>query len=103
MRTAGMVTVGSAPPKPAGGSPATLSAITTAIAPAACAFRAFTVNPQVPRSTNAILPATAEAFVIAVQPSVVEGPAAFAASVANTKAPLKPGEVSAGPNVARPT
>src|ERR1051325_8611282 len=54
----------------------------TPTAPAFVAFLALTAKPQVPRSTRAILPATAAAFVKAVQPSVVAGPAAFAASCA---------------------
>src|SRR6266446_6860518 len=71
IRTAGIVIVGSNPPRPAGGLPATLSTMTTPIAPAACAFFAFAVNAQVPRSMSAIFPAIAAALVKVVQPSVV--------------------------------
>src|SRR4028118_2312773 len=46
MRTDGMVTVGSAPPRPAGGLPGALSATRTAIAPASWAF--FTLTGEAP-------------------------------------------------------
>src|SRR5579863_5017381 len=102
-RTAGMVMVGSVPPRPAGGDPGALSAMMTPTAPAFCAFFTLTVKAQVPRSMSAMLPATAAALVSAVQASVVSGPAALAASSATTTL-WGPGGVplgvTAGPNVA---
>ncbi len=62
----------------------------TAIAPALCALKAFVWNVQVPRSTSAILPATAAAFVNAVHPSVVAGPEPFAIVLAGTTVPVTP-------------
>src|SRR5215213_7765150 len=62
----------------------------TAIAPASCTILAFCVKPQVPRSTSAILPATAAALVKAEQASVVAGPAASDASAAATTGPVTP-------------
>src|SRR5881397_3304406 len=59
---AGMVIVGSVPPKPGGGVPATLSTTMTPIAPTFWTFLTLTVKPHVPRSTSAILPFTARAF-----------------------------------------
>ena len=61
-RTDGIVIVGSVPPSPVGGPPATLSTTITAFAPASWAFLTLTANPQTPRSTSAMLPATASAF-----------------------------------------
>src|SRR5215510_2106449 len=52
MRPDGIVIVGSAPPRPAGGEPATLSAMRAAIAPAFCMFFTLTTNVQVPRSAS---------------------------------------------------
>src|SRR5687768_15423720 len=86
---AAIVIAGSVPPMPGGGVPATLLATIRPVAPAACAFAAFTTKPHVPRSTIAIFPATVAALVNAVQPSVVDGPAAFAASRPTTTLPLK--------------
>src|SRR5882762_2967313 len=102
-RTDGMVMVGSAPPKPAGGAPAALSATTTAIAPAFCAFFTFTMNPQVPRVTSAMLPATAPALVRGEQASKVVGPAPSAGSNAATIVPVMPAEERAEPKAAVPT
>ena len=101
MRTDGMTTVGSTPATPAGGEPATLSAKSTAMAPAFCAFFALTTNPQVPRSTSAILPA--REFVIGEQASVVDGPAASAGSMPRAICPVTPGDDRGGPNCAVPT
>ena len=50
----------------------------------------------------AMLPAIAEALVIAVQPSVVDGPAAFASSVAMIAVPLKFAGVGSAPKLAVP-
>src|SRR5262245_13438135 len=69
--THGIVIVGSAPPNPGGFTPATLFAMMTAIAPAACAFAALTTNPHVPRSMSAIFPAIG--FTMASQPSLADG------------------------------
>src|SRR5688500_13524952 len=70
------------------------------IAPAASACCAFTTNVHDPRSTRAMRPATSDAFVYAVQPSVVAGPSTFAASSAATIAPLIGRVSGSGPNVA---
>ena len=104
-RTAGMVIVGSVPPRAAGGVPGALSAMITPTAPASWAFFTLTMKPQVPRSMRAMLPATAAALVIAEQPSVVLGPAPSAGSRAMTTL-CGPGgvplAVSTWPNVAPP-
>src|SRR6185295_6837625 len=42
-------------------------------------------------------------FVSGEQPSVVDGPAAFAGSRPRTTGPARPGEASAGPKAAAPT
>src|SRR5262249_29886410 len=60
--TVGIVMVGSVPPILGGGEPGELFTRTTPIAPASWAFFTFAVNVQVPRSTIAILPATAAAW-----------------------------------------
>src|SRR5436305_7060782 len=78
------------------GSPATLLPMMTPMAPAACALFALTWKPQVPRSISAMLPATAAALVRAVQPSVVLGPEAFAASSPWTMAAVWPEGLGAG-------
>src|ERR1700709_1833680 len=101
MRTDGMVIVGSTPDMPAGGLPATLSAMSTAVAPAFWAFFTLTAKPQVPRSRRAILPV--RLVVMAEQPSVVEGPAASAGSRARATVPVTPGAGGKGPKVAVPT
>ena len=69
--------------KPAAGSTLLLP-ITMPVAPAASALATFVTNGHVPRSTYAHLPVTAAPLVKVVQPSVVVGPVAFAASVATT-------------------
>ena len=75
----------------------------TPMAPLSWAFLVFTAKPQVPRSMRAILPDTAAALVNGVvQPSVVEGPAAFAASSASTTSPVTPVGLSGGPKAAVP-
>ena len=67
-----MVTFGASTPAPMPGRPvAALFAMMTAMAPAFCAFSTFVENSQMPRLMSAILPATAAAFVSAVQPSSV--------------------------------
>jgi hypothetical protein len=73
------------------------------MAPASWAFLTLTTKPQVPRSTMAILPATAAALVSGEQASVVLRPAASDGSSATTRSPVTPGEVSAGPKTAVPT
>ena len=92
--TDGIVIVGSEPPRPGGGLPATLSTITTAIAPTFCAFLTLTVKLQVPRSISAILPEMAAPFVIAEQPSVGDDWTRFA---------VCPGKEIDGPKPAVPT
>jgi len=59
---AGIVIVGSVPPRPGGGEPATLSATSTAMAPAFCRFFTLVLNVQVPRSTSPMLFRTARAL-----------------------------------------
>src|SRR5262249_62026449 len=103
MRTEEMIIGGSAPPSPAGGSPAALSAMTTAMAPAFWAFLTLTTKVQVPRSSSTILPVVCALLVRAVHPSVVEGPAAFAASSPTTMLPVMPDAPIGGPNDAAPT
>src|SRR5688572_29086345 len=61
-RREGIVIVGSIPASGCGGVLGALSAMTTALAPANCAFFTFTMNEQVPRSITAILPLTALAL-----------------------------------------
>ena len=80
IRTEGMVIVGSAPPSPAGGPPATLSATSTAIAPAFWAFFTLVTKVHVPRSTSAMRPISAAPLVIAEHASVIEGTASTAMS-----------------------
>ena len=59
---------------------------------------------HVPRSTRAIFPETAAAFVIALQPSVVERrPRASLASVAATTGAVTETDASRRPEVRRPT
>src|SRR5918996_597912 len=97
--TAGIVIVGSEPPiKP--GSPGALLTTMTPIAPAFWAFFTLTVKLQEPRSTIAMLPTSSAAFVIGLQPSVVDGPAVSAGSSATTRAPDTPVAVGVGPNAA---
>src|SRR5919112_2740009 len=74
----------------------------TPIAPASVALRALTANPHVPRSTSAILPATAPALVSAEQPSVVAVPASLAGSIAATTAADTFGDPTRGPKAAGP-
>ncbi len=69
--TAGMVMFGwvlSGPIRTRFGSPTTLLTMIAAMAPAACAVAALVWKVQVPRSTRAMLPATAAALVKAEQP-----------------------------------
>jgi len=69
--------------------PPTLLAMTTAVAPAVCAFSTLVTKSQVPRSISATLPLTVAA--IAVQPSAGEAAATE---------PVTPVLLSAGPNTA---
>jgi hypothetical protein len=87
---------------PGGGEPATLLATINPLAPAACAFAALSTNAQPPRSTIGDMAGDAPALVNAEQPSVVDGPAAFAASVPSTTLPLKFAGVGTGPKLAVP-
>ena len=75
----------------------------TATAPAFWTFFALRTNAHEPRSTRAILPATAAAFVIVEQASVVEGPAPSEASWAATTWAVTPGFESGSPKSAVPT
>src|SRR5204862_5604376 len=68
--TTGIVIEGSLPPI-AGGVPATLFPMMTAIAPAACAAAALNVKEQVPRSISAIFPTSAAAFTMGSHASLV--------------------------------
>src|SRR5947209_1106966 len=86
--TGGMLTVSSNPamlPKAEA-----LLAMITPTAPAFWAFFALTAKPQVPRSTSAMLPATAAALVSGEQPSAVGGPAPSAGSSAITTLAVNP-------------
>src|SRR6266545_3679215 len=96
--TVGMVIVGSVPPRP-GALPGALLATITALAPAACAWAAFTLNVQVPRSTRAMLPLTAAALVKGWHPSAV----APMPSLARMMLPVTPGAETGGPKDAEPT
>src|SRR5687768_17447569 len=91
----GVVIVGSSA-MPKGPPPTALFAMTTPIAPASCAFLVFVLNVQTPRSTSAILPATAAAFVSAAQP-VVAVP-----TRARTAFSVVPAPVTGGPKAAAP-
>src|SRR4051794_10720246 len=71
-------------------------------APASVALRAFTAKPHVPRSTRAILPATAPGLVNAEQPSVVAVPAGSEGSRAATTAADTFGDPTRGPKAAVP-
>src|ERR1700693_2725246 len=82
IRTIGIVMLSSVPPSPAGGLSETLSATRTAMAPAFWQFLVLTTKVQVPRSTSAMLPATAAALVRGEQASVVAAPGAAEGSVA---------------------
>ena len=77
----------------------------TPIAPAFWAFLALTTNPQVPRCTSAMLPATAAALVNALQPSFAvpagaSGTAGSTGSIAATMLPWKFAVVAGAPNAA---
>ena len=102
-RTEGMVTVASVPDIPATPAVGSQSATIIPIAPAFWTFLALMTNAHVPRSTRAILPARAGPFVIALQPSVVSGPAPSAASVAITTGPETETTAGEGPKSAVPT
>src|SRR3546814_6015640 len=90
--------LGSVPPSVGGGVPATLSAITIAVAPAACAFRALMTNVQAPRSSSTMLPSTVPGLVSGSQPSLP----APAPSSPRTTVPLKLAGVIAGQKLAVP-
>ena len=96
--TTGIVIVGSEPP--GGWMPAALFAISSAVAPAACAASAFSTNVQVPRSISAMLPAIAAPLTIASQPSLTSG---AVPSSTSTTLPVMPPAVIGGPNAAWPT
>ena len=73
------------------------------MAPAFWAFLTLTVNPQTPRSTSAILPATAAAFVSGVQPFVVDVSGATPSIERRTTSPVDARSPSAaGPKAAPP-
>ncbi len=72
-------------------------------APAFWTFFALRTNAQVPRSTRAMLPATAAAFVIALHASVVDGPGGSAASFATTTGAVTETEDAGAPKSAVPT
>src|SRR5437762_10743529 len=97
IRTEGIVIVGSLPPSPAGGQPATLSATMTPIAPAFWAFLTLTTNVQPPRSRSTILPAT----------TLMSGSQAFVRTpvpaFASTTSPVTPFAPQGGPHDAVPT
>src|SRR3546814_15007323 len=90
--------LGSVPPSVGGGVPATLSAITIAVAPAACAFRALMTNVQAPRYSTTMLPATVPGLVSGSQPSLP----ATAPSSPTSAVPLNLAGVIAGPTLAVP-
>src|SRR5436190_850018 len=98
--TDGIVIVGSLPERP-NGSPATLLAITTAIAPATFAFFDFWTKVQPPRSTTAILPATAA--VLPASYGLQPGPISPACVTIVAGRPVIPVPVSGGPYAAVPT
>src|SRR4051812_34854104 len=75
--------------------------MTTPMAPASVALRAFTAKPHRPRSTRAIRPATAPALLSGLQPSV-DVPPASTASTAATTLPETFGLPRTGPNAAVP-
>src|SRR6185503_607062 len=79
-----------------GGAPGALFAITTAIAPAACAAAALITKLQVPRSIRAILPAIG--LVIGVHASLVGG----AVSTTSASWPETVPALTVGPNAAVP-
>src|SRR3546814_3849336 len=89
---------GSVPPSAGGGVPATLSAITIPVAPAACAFWALITNVQAPRSSSTRFPATTDGLLSGSQPSLP----APTPSVPRTTVPLKLAGVIAGPKLAVP-
>src|SRR5262245_36203770 len=100
MQSDGIV-MGPAPAIPHGTS--AVFAMTTAVAPAACAFWTFSAKAQTPRSISATLPLIAAAFVNGgVHPFVVEGSPAPTPSSARTRFPVTPVWVSGGPNAAAP-
>ncbi len=99
--TDGIVMVASVPPMSIGDSLPLLSATITPVAPASCAFFTLTVKLQFPRSTRAILPVTAGAFVSALQAVVVD-PAESAAAVAAMTCPETERAEIAGPKLAVP-
>src|SRR5688572_17358373 len=103
MRAAGIVIEGSVPPRLAGGESGALSAMIAATAPAFCRFFTLMTKLHVPRSTSAILPAIAKAFVIGLQASVVLGPAVSAASSATAMSADTPVDVNGAPKAAAPT
>src|SRR5262245_7274188 len=73
-RTDGIVTPEPLPPMPPGGHPAALSATTTAMAPAFCAYRTFVTKPQPPpRSISAMLPLMAAPLTRGSQAFVTDG------------------------------
>ena len=100
IRTAGMRTVSSAPPRPVR-SPGALSATTIPIAPAFCTTLAFSVKVQVPRSTSAMLPRTA--IRLALLRGVQARPSPVGWSITRINWPLTAVLLSGGPNEASPT
>src|SRR5450631_943642 len=95
------VTIVASSPKPGGGEPATLLAMITATAPAFCAFRAFVLKEQVPRSTSAILPFTAAALRAENTPQA--RPRFPAVSTTWATSAVTPGLLTLGPKAAVPT
>src|SRR5262245_46307796 len=100
MRTDGIVIVASVPAISGGGAPATLSAMTTALAPAFWAFFTLVVNSQPPRSIKAMLLLTAAAF--NAFSGLHPGPGGDRSSI-GIRSPVTPADVKGGPNVAVPT
>src|SRR5262245_35587807 len=98
--TDGIVIVGSTPPIPGGGEPATLLAMITARAPAFWAFFTLTLKPHAPRSIRAILLLTAREFA-AVNGSH-PGPDGDVSTI-GIRSPVTPAAVKGGPNCAVPT
>ena len=96
-----MVTVGSTPPRPAGGEAATLSTTITPTAPASCTFFAFRLKVHVPRSTIAMRFFTARA--LAASSGVQARPVPFGWSTTCMTCLVSPGKSSSAPNDAAPT
>src|SRR6266516_1391137 len=92
MAMVGMVIVGSEPPGEK--DPVVLLTRMQPMAPAFCTFLTLATNVQTPRSTTAILPASAAPFVIRSQPSLVGA----TLSTTTTACAVSPPSVSAGPN-----